>query len=74
MDYTRSKDGKTAYAIVKRPAASVTLACAVPDGATVTVVGEGKPLPAEKGPDGLKVFLPSVWANAELPFALKISR
>ena len=29
---------------------------------------------AEKGPDGLKVFLPPALAGAELPFALKIAR
>ena len=74
MDYTQSKDGKAAYAIVKKPAATVTLACAVPEGAEVTFVGEGTPLRTEKGPDGLKVFLPPAYATAEIPFALKASR
>lgn len=74
VDYTQSKDGKAAYAIVKKPAATVTLACAVPDGAKVTVIGEGTPLKAEKGADGLMVHLPPAYANADIPFALKISR
>ena len=74
VDYTQSKDGTAAYAIVKKPAATVTLACAVPEGAKVTIVGEGTPLRTEKGPDGLKVFLPPAYATAEIPFALKASR
>jgi alpha-L-fucosidase len=74
VDYTQSKDGKTAYAIVKKPAATVTLACAVPEGAKVTIVGEDAPLRAEKGPDGLKVYLPPAYATAEIPFALKVRR
>ena len=72
IDYTPSKDCKTAYAIVKNPAATVTLACAIPDGARVTVVGDETPLKAEKGATGLIVHLPSVYATAEIPFALKI--
>ena len=74
VDYTQSKDGKTAYAIVKKPSATVTLACAVPDDAKVTVVGEGVSLKAEKGAAGLVVHLPPAYANAEIPFALKIKR
>jgi alpha-L-fucosidase len=74
VDYTQSKDGKSAYAIVKKPAATVTLACAVPDGAKVTVIGDGTPLKAEKGADGLTVHLPPAYATAEIPFALKASR
>ncbi|MBQ6341415.1 MAG: hypothetical protein IJI36_19930, partial [Kiritimatiellae bacterium] len=68
------KDGTAVYAIVKKPAATVTLACAVPEGATVTVIGEGTPLRTENVPDGLKVFLPPAYATAEIPFALKASR
>lgn len=74
VDYTQSKDGKTAYAIVKKPAAEVTLACAVPDNATVSIIGEGTTLKAEKVDAGLKVFLPPAYANATIPFALKIGR
>ena len=74
VDYTQSKDGKVAYAIVKKPAATVTLACAVPEGAIVTIIGEGTPLKAEKGPNGLMVHIPSAYASAEIPFALKVSR
>ena len=74
VDYTQSKDGKVAYAIVKKPAATVTLACAVPEGAIVTIIGEGTPLKAEKGPNGLTVHIPPAYASAEIPFALKVSR
>ena len=73
VDYTRSKDGKTAYAIVKRPAETVTLTCAIPDGAAVTVIGEGAPLKTEKVPEGLKVFLPPAYVSAPVPFALKMA-
>ena len=72
IDYTQSKDGTTVYAIIKKPAATVTLACAVPDGAKVTVIGDGTPLKAEKRTDGLVVHLPPTYAHAEIPFALKI--
>ncbi len=73
VDYTRSKDGNTSYAIVKKPAEAVTLACAIPDEATVTIIGEGTPLKTEKTAAGLKVFLPSAYASADVPFALKIA-
>ncbi len=73
VDYTRSKDGKRAYAIVKMPAETVTLACAIPDGAEVTVIGERTPLKTEKTTDGLKVFLPPAYVSADVPFALKIA-
>ena len=74
VDYTQSKDGKTAYAIVKKPAAEVTLACAVPDNATVSIIGEGTTLKSARTPDGLKVSIPPAYANATIPFALKIGR
>ena len=72
IDYTQSKDGKTMYAIIKKPAAEVTLACKTPAGASVTVIGESAPLPAERTPAGLKVALPPAYADAPVPFALKI--
>ena len=74
VDYTQSKDGKTAYAIIKKPAAEVTLACAVPDNATVSIIGEGTTLKSAKTPDGLKVSIPPAYADATIPFALKIGR
>ena len=74
VDYTQSKDGKTAYAIVKKPAAEVTLTCAVPDNATVSIIGEGTTLKSARTPDGLKVSLPPAYAEATIPFALKIGR
>ena len=46
----------------------------VGDNARTVIVGEGTPLRTEKGPDGLKVFLPPAYATAEIPFALKASR
>ena len=80
VDYTQSKDGKTAYAIVKKPATTVTLACALPDDVVVTVVGESVPLKTKKCAigniesvaGGREVYLPPTYANAEVPFALKM--
>ena len=74
VDYTQSKDGKTAYAIVKKPDATVTLACAVPEDAKVTILGDGTPLKTEKSASGLTVHLPPTYASAEIPFAMKVCR
>ncbi len=74
IDYTQSKDGKVAYAIVKEPAAEVTLTCALPDSARVTVVGRTTPLKTRRTEKGLLVTVPSDLANGALPFALRCER
>ena len=72
VDYTRSKDGKAIYAIVKEPAAEVALACALPTNARVTVLGESAALPVRREGSQTVVRLPPRFAHAPLPFVLKI--
>ena len=74
VDYTQSKDGRFAYAIVKEPAAEVTLDCALPPDAEVTVVGDGRKLATRPVGKGLAVTLPAEYAKSALPFALKVRR
>ena len=73
VDYTRAKDGATVYAIIKEPAAEVTLACEIPSGARVTALGETEALPARRDGTTTIVRLPPRLAQATLPFVLKIS-
>ncbi len=74
VDYTQSKDGKVAYAIVKEPAAEVALACDLPDAAAVTVVGSTARLATRRVGKALVVTIPSELAKGTLPFALKCVR
>ena len=74
IDYTQSKDGRFAYAIVKEPATEVTLACAVRPGAAVTEVGTGRALETRHTEKGTVVRLPPELASATVPFALKAAR
>ena len=75
VDYTQSKDGKTAYAIVKEPSAEVELACALPAGTAVTVVGADRKLAARRTEKGTTVVsLPADLASAKIPFALRCTR
>jgi len=50
----------------------VVLACKAPAEATVAIIGESAPLRAERTAAGIKVTLPPAYANAEVPFALRI--
>ncbi len=72
IDYTQSKDGSTAYAIVKNPSSEIMLRCKLPAAVTVTLVGDSAPLRTERTPTGLKVALPPSYASATVPFALKM--
>ena len=74
VDYTQSKDGKVAYAIVKEPAAEVALACDLPDTAVVTVVGSTTKLATRRIGKDLVVSIPAELAGGSLPFALKCQR
>ena len=75
VDYTQSKDGKTAYAIVKEPSAEVELACALPAGTAVTAVGADRKLAARRTEKGTTVVsLPADLASAKIPFALRCTR
>ncbi len=71
VDYTQSKDGRTVYAIVKEPAAEVTLACSLPDAVSVTVVGSSVRLPVRRAGSRVVVTVPPAYAQGRLPFALK---
>ena len=74
IDYTQSKDGRYAYAIVKEPAAEVALECELPETTQVTVVGETKPLATRREGKNTVVTIPEAYAKGSLPFALKCSR
>ena len=67
----QSKDGRFAYAIVKEPAAEVSLACALPEGAKVTVLGSNAPLATRRDGANTVVSVPGEFASSRLPFALK---
>ena len=74
VDYTQSKDGATAYAIVKNPSSEITLACALPDGVAIEIIGEKGILSTEKTSGGLKVQIPARYASSSIPFALAARR
>ena len=71
VDYVQSKDGRFAYAIVKEPAAEVVLACALPEGTKVTVVGSDAPLATRRAGANTVVTIPGELAASKTPFALK---
>ena len=71
IDYVQSKDGRFAYAIVKEPAAEIMLACALPEGTKVTVVGSKAPLATRRDGANTVVSVPGEFAAAKVPFALK---
>ena len=70
--YTRSKDGKTAFAIVKKPAPEMKLAVAPKDGSEIVEVATGEKIGWRKTDGGAAIALPEKLANAKLPFALEI--
>ena len=70
VDYTRSKDGRTVYAIVKEPAAEVRLECAIPDDAVVTEIVSGCRLKVVRAECGASVILPEFLANEKMPIVL----
>lgn len=70
VDYTRSKDGGTVYAIVKEPSAEVTLECALPADPVVTTLA-GERLPVRQAVGRVVVTVPSALATATVPFVLK---
>ena len=74
IDYTQSKDGKTAYAIVKEPSAEILLTCDLPANTIVTVVDGGYQVESVKTEHGVIVKLPSRLATSSVPFALRCTR
>ena len=74
IDYTQSKDGSAAYAIVKNPASEIVLECSLPENSVVTLVGTDYKLATRKVPQGLAVTLSPDLATSALPFALKCAR
>jgi alpha-L-fucosidase len=74
VDYTESKDGKTVYAIVKRPAATIRLAFQPGAGTVVSEIGAAAaPLAWQADGDGMRVALPGRLAKSPLPFALRLT-
>lgn len=74
VDYTQTKDGATRYAIVKRPAGEVTLACPVPAGSKIVEIASGRELAFARAAGGVRVTLPADLAAREIPFAVRIGR
>ena len=74
VDYTRTKDGKVIYAIVKEPSAEVALDCEIPSGARVTALGESAALPVRREGAQTVVRLPPRLAQANLPFVLRVNK
>ena len=72
VDYTRAKDGATVYAIIKEPAAEVTLACALPKDATVTEIASGRRLETVRAGGDVRVRLPADLVASPLPLAVRI--
>ena len=72
VDYTQSKDGKTVYAIVKKPSEEIELACSLPDPPFVEDVSSGVQLPVSVRFGKVVVRLPDALASSPLPFALRI--
>ena len=72
IDYTQAKDGSAGYAIVRNPAAEVTLRCEVPEGAEVTELKSGEKLGYVRDGESVRVSIPRQLASGQLPFALKI--
>jgi len=72
VDYTRSKDGKAVYAIVKEPAAEVTLACALAGTVSVTDLASGRRLGSVRAGGSVRVRFPADLASSRLPVALKV--
>ncbi|MCQ2179448.1 MAG: alpha-L-fucosidase [Bacteroidales bacterium] len=77
VDYTRSKDGKTVYATVKEnDSGEVALECEIPDGSTITILGENHPLPYQRldsDASRTMVAVPDEYADAVLPYILAIT-
>lgn len=71
VDYTRSKDGKTIYAIVKNPEEKIMLSCALSPGVSVSVLGEGGALPVRREGALTVVTLSRDAAGSDLPIVLK---
>ena len=74
VDYTQTKDGATRYAIVKRLAGEVTLACPVPAGSKIVEIASGRELAFARAAGGVRMTLPADLAAREIPFAVRIGR
>lgn len=74
VDYTRTKDGKIVYAIVKNPSASVCLKCRVPRDAHISVLGDDQAKVSVDGAatESVRVTLPAAYAQSDLPIVLKV--
>lgn len=66
VSYTRSKNGKTAYAICKQwPGREITLTgIRAASQASITMLGVSKPLAWKQGPGGLTISIPDELQNA----------
>lgn len=71
VDYTQSKDGKTAYAIVKELTREVRLSCKVPADVVFCDLATGRRLPTRRDGSAVVVRLDDDMIRGGLPVALK---
>ena len=72
VHYLRSKDCRRQFAVVVKNSRTVELACDVPAGARVRVLGESHDLPIRRTDGGTLVTVSSQWAEAAMPYVLEI--
>ncbi len=70
IDYTRSKDGKSVYAIVKKPSRQLKLECELPKDSTIRLLGSSDSLPCRREANRVIVELPEELVSSSLPFVL----
>lgn len=73
IDYTKSKDGKTVYAIVKNPKVRISVSGQFSDKVRVSLLGAVSELPFENRVDGLLVHVPDEFAKSPLPFVIAVA-
>ena len=73
VDYTRSKDGKTVYAIVKEPSGELVLECALAESAVVSTL-DGRRLSVRREGGKTVVSVPEPYVSSSVPFVVKCTR
>lgn len=71
INYTRSKDGRTVYAIVKKPAKEIVLECDLPENCVIREVGSDAILPHRRQGKQVVVGIPDDLATGKVAFALE---
>ena len=72
VSYTRSKDGKTVFAIIKNPKAENVLEISPKDDSKITEVSQGVNLSWQKKDGKVVVNLPAEFIKTDLPVAVEL--